>query len=394
MKSNLLAVFLIFFIAAGIAAADYGVLLNGELDVQGADKTKPKGNIVFAPWVSVPYSSSDLYISAGLNTSLAKDNYAALELFRFEYTYRGSPFVLFRLGRINWQDVSCFVAKGRFDGADFLYNLGKIRLGFNALYTGFLFKDTAYINVSPDDTKDYTVSFNWSDFGSTYFAPGRLITSLYGEFPGFPVGRGRLFASILAQFDLSGADEAYHTQYLLARYILGYKAFDLDAAGAVELTKTGENGVKPAFAFSLEGGWQLPTAITDRISIKLAWASGEGSKTAAFFPITMEAMSFVLGPAFSGMMNIQVNYNVRLLPSFSAELGGLYFIRTDSKSFIAPYLESSSYPLGLELNTSLLWVPFSDLALTLKGGFFLPGPAWADDAPVLWRLTLGTMLSF
>jgi len=277
---------------------------------------------------------------------------------------------------------------------DFIYNLGKIRLGVNALYTGLQFKDTAYVNVSPGDHKNYSVNFNWSDFGNTYFAPPRLLTSLYGEFPGYPAGRGKLFAGIMAQFDFSDADEAFHTQYLLLRHTLVYKAFDLELAGAAELENTKANGIKPAFAFSLEGGWQLPTAISDRLSLCLAWASGEGDITGTFFPVTREAMSFILMPALSGMMFIRVNYRVRLLPSLSAELAGFYFIRTDSSSFIAPSLNKDSYPLGLELNTGLLWVPVSDLALTLKGGIFLPGPAWADDAPVLWRLTLGTVFSF
>ena len=389
------------FTLTGLFAADFGAFIQGELDVVGQDETTTSGTIIFAPWVSVPFEKSELYISAGLNASISSehssaDSYAAPELFQLEFSMRPSSLFSFRVGRIFWQDTSGFIAKGRFDGADFVFDLGKIRLGINGLYTGFLFKDTAEINISPTDTKDYDAAFDWADFADTYFAPRRLMISVYGEFPGFPSGRGRLYAGHMAQFDLSDAEERFHTQYLMLRHILVLRAFDLDVAGAVELENTGADGVKPAIAFSLEGGWQLPTAIKDRISLGLAWASGDGSGTGAFFPITREARGVVLEPCLSGMMIIKANYQAKLLPSLSAELGGLYFIRVDSTSFTAAYLEDDSYPLGLELDAGFLWVPLSDLSFSLKGGVFLPktGSAWADNAPVLWRVTAGTTFSF
>ena len=377
-------------------AADFGVLLNGKFDVAGADETDASGSVILAPWFSLPFEKSELYISAGLNVSISDDIYFAPEIFRLEFSSQPSPLFSFRVGRFPWEDPSGLVAKGRFDGADILLNIGKVRLGVNGLYTGFLFKDTAEINVSPTDTKDYSAGFDWAEFTDTYFAPRRVIASLYGEFPGIPSGRGRLYAGLAAQFDLSGADEAFHTQYLLLRHNLVFKAFDLIVSGAAELENTEADGLRPAFAFSLEGGWQLPGAMPDRLSLGAAWASGDGSATAAFFPVTMEAMSFVLRPAFSGIMIIKANYKARLLQSLSAELGGLYFIRTDSNSFVYPSLEDDSYPLGAEMDLGLLWVPLSDLSLSLKGGVFLPktGTAWSDDAPVLWRITVGTMFSF
>jgi len=182
---------------AGLYAADHGILLNMELDVDGADETHTRGTIIIAPWISFAFESSELYISAGLNTSISKDNYFAPELFRLEYSSWKHDKLSFRFGRITWQDPSRLIAKGRFDGADLRYSKGKINLGFNLLYTGLLFKDTAYISVSPTD-KDYSENFDWTDFANTYFAPRRLLTSLYGEFPGFPRGRGLFYASLLA----------------------------------------------------------------------------------------------------------------------------------------------------------------------------------------------------
>ena len=271
-----------------------------------------------------------------------------------------------------------------------------MKLGFNAFYTGFLFKDTAYINPGPFDTKNYNLDFDWSEFADTYFAPRHLMASLYGEFPGLPFGRGQLFAALMAQFDLSDAGEKYHTQYLLVRHNLMYKVFDLAVSGAAELTNTEEDGLKPAFAASVEAGLQLPTAIRDRISLSFEWASGDGKGTAAFYPVTNEARSYVLKPALSGIMIIKANYHMKPFSSLSADIGGSYFIRNDFVSFSAPYLEDDSYPLGLELGAGLLWVPISDISLTIKGGVFLPetGSAWSSDAPMQWRITAGTIFSF
>ena len=397
MKRILLFVIICFaFSLTGLFAIEYGGLVIGELNAEGQEETDISGSVILAPWLSMPFDDAGLYVSAGLNMSFGEETVFAPELFRLEYSSRVSPLVSFRAGRITWGDPSGLVAKGRFDGADFLFDLGEIRLGVNALYTGFLFKDTADINVSPDDTKDYSVNFDWADFGGTYFAPRRLLASVYGEFPGLPAERGHFYAGLAAQFDLSGAGEAYHTQYILLRHTLVYKTFDLGASGAVELENTKADGFKPAFALSVEGGWQPPTAIKDRVSLGVAWASGEGSFTSAFFPVTREAQGYALKPLLSGMMVIKAKYEAMALPGLSAEAEVRYFIRTDSTSFAMPYLENSSYALGAELDAGAVWVPFSDLTFSLKGGVFIPktGAAWADDAPVIWRVTAGMIFSF
>ena len=377
-------------------AVDYGGLVKGEFEAAGLDETDTTGNIILAPWLSLPFDKAELSLSAGLNMNFADEQYFAPELFRLEYSHTLSDLFSFKVGRFTWQDPSHVIAQGRFDGAEVFFSFGKIRLGASVLYTGFLFKDTADINVSPTDTTDYAAALDWSDFGNTYFAPRRLMAAVYGEFPGFPSGMGHLYAGLMAQFDLSNADERFHTQYLLVRHTLVIKDFDIAIAGVMELEHTEADGLRPAFAVTLEGGWQVPGMLSDRLSLGFSWASGDGTSTAAFFPIVREARSYVLESVFSGIMIINAAYKVRLLSSLSAEVGGSYFIRTDATSFTAPYLEDDSYPLGLELDTSVVWVPFSDLSVSAKGGVFLPrtGTAWAADAPVFWRITLGAFFSF
>ena len=382
--------------APGVHAVDAGAFIQSEFEAYGQDDTDMYGAVIFAPWVSVPLGESELYVSAGVHANFGDETIIAPDLFRLEFSSRIASMLTLRLGRINWLDPSGFVAKGRFDGLDVFFDSGRIRLGISGLYTGLLFKDAVEINVSPTDSADYDSAFDWGDFSNTYFAPRRAIASLYGEFPGFLADRSRLFAGIMGQFDLSDADEKFNTQYALLRHVLVYKVFDFDLAGAAELENTEAEGLRPGIAVSAEIGVQLPTPIPDRFSLGFSWASGEGPSTAPFFPITREAQSFVLEPRLSGMMILSANYMALFARTLSVELGGKYFLRNDSESFTAPYLEDDSYPLGLELGGSLQWVPLSDISFTVRGGVFLPstGSAWADDAPVLWRVTAGLAISF
>ena len=389
------AVLFITCVLGNTFATDFGVVLYGEFIAEGGDETDTSGKTTLSPWFSLPLDVGELFFSAGLGVHYAEKTVFVPELLRLEYSTILAPFTV-RAGRIPWRDPSGFTAKGLFDGADFSMDLGQIRFGAVAFYTGLLYKNTADINVSPGDPRDYSLPLDWNDFGDTYFAPRRLIAALYGEFPGLPRHRGNLYAGILAQFDVSEADKRFHTQYLLLRHTLDYHIFDLSAAGAVELENTKEDGVRAALALSLDGGARLPLSLKNRLSLGMRWTSGEGSQTAAFFPVIREAQGLVLKPHFSGIMVIRTNFEARLLPSLSAGLGGRYFIRTDSESFADPDITKDKHPLGAEFFSSLLWVPYSDLSFSAEGGIFLPktGTAMRDDAPVRWSLTLGTIFSF
>ena len=387
--------------------ADFGIVLSEGLIAEHNDETAFASKTTVSPWLSLPLGVADFYISAGFSADYEDKFTFFPELHKLEFSYRypvNSPAVSatgtsfrfgFRLGRILWQDPALLAASGLFDGLDVFTELGSVRLGAAAFYTGFLYRNTANINISPGDLTNYNVAFDWNDFEGTYFAPRRLLTSLYSDFPGFPFGRGDFHAGLLAQFDFSDAEEAYHTQYLLLRYIYLYKRFDFTAAGAMELENTEDGGIRPAFAFSLEGAWQT-WFLRDRLALGIRWASGDGPNTAAFFPVVREAQGIVLKTVLSGMMTVRAHYEARLIPSLSAQVEGRYFIRTDSKSFADPYIVHDSYLLGAELDGGMVWVPFSDLSFSMVGGIFLPktGKAMANDAPLRWSLNLTTIFSF
>jgi hypothetical protein len=303
-----------------------------------------------------------------------------------------------RAGRIPWQDVTGFVAKGRLDGIDLLYNLGNLRLGAAAFYTGLLYSDAADLNSSPEDPKSYDAGFDWGDFAGTYFAPRRFITSLYGEFPGFPFSRGSLYTGLLAQFDLSGIDSPFNTQYFLARYRFDYNQFTLNADGAIELENTAASGLRAAFAASLDASWEIPFSMRNRIYLGMRWASGNGEGIAPFFPLIRESQGLILKPGLSGIMTVFSSFQLNFLPSVTADLGVRYFLRTDSFTFSDPDvdLNSNSYAIGAELSAAFLWIPFSDISFSLEGGIFLPGTGavMRSGAPVRWALGLGTIFSF
>ena len=396
---RIILVIAVFIVSIPNAFADFGLVLSEGFLAENNDETVIANKVTMAPWLSLPLGGADLYLSAGLNANYEEKFFFVPELFRAELSYRiaaANSYALgMRLGRIKWQDPTRFTAIGTFDGAEVFAELGSISLGAAALYTGFLYKNTANINISPGDPKDYGATFEWGNFEKTYFAPRRLLTSIYGDFPAFPSGRGNIQAGLLAQFDFSDAAEAFHTQYLLLRYAFYYKSLDLVAAGTMELENTDASGFRTAYAFSAEGGWQTGLLV-DRLSLGLRWASGDSPASASFFPIIREAQGIAFKPILSGMMIIRANYQVRLLPTLSAQLGGRYFIRTDSTSYYDPHIGHDSYLLGAEADGTFLWLPFSDLSFSMSGGIFFPktGSAMADNAPLRWAINFGAIFSF
>jgi len=386
---------IVCFSALTFTFADLGIVLSEGFTAENKGESNFASKTTLAPWLSLPFGASDFYLSAGVSAYYDEELLFIPEIFRFELNIKPNPVFGLRLGRFYWHDPSRFIAFGYLDGADFSLNLGAARIGLAGFYTGFLYKDTASINISPGDRKDYSADFDWTDFADTYFAPRRFLASVYGDFPCFPIGRGNLDAGLLAQFDLSDSDESFNTQYLLLRYTTYYKRFDFAAGGALELENTKADGVKLAYAFSLEGG--LQTGLTnDRFALGLRYASGSGPDTAAFFPLVREAQGVVFDPVLSGMMILRANYQARLHESFAFQFGGRYFIRTDSKSFTDPYIKNDSYLLGAEADAVVYWNPVSDLAFAFSGGIYFPqtGQAMASDAPQRWTFGLEAIFSF
>jgi hypothetical protein len=380
-------------------AADFGVIVNEQFETALQDPSDGENLLsktVLAPWLSLPLGdTADFYLSAG-GSLYHREGVTDVfpELFRLEAALRPVPSLTLRAGRIDYQDPARFTAKGRFDGLDAVWDAGPLRLGIGAYYTGFLYRNTATISVTPGDPADYAAALDYGDFAATYFAPRRALGAVHLEYPGFILKRGAIYAGFLSQYDLSDAGEKIHTQYLLLRYAFSAPGgFDVSAAGAASLRVPGSG--KAAFASTLEAGVLLPGSLPDRLSLGVRWASGEGPSTAAYFPVIKEAQGTVIKSGFSGLMVVSAGYEARFLSSLSAGLEGRYFLRTDSATFTDPHLKGASRLLGLELSLSLRWAPVSDLSFSLGGGLFLPRTGEAlKEAPVSGQVSAGMIFSF
>ena len=370
---------------------DFGAAISGEFAAASYGESAVGGNTILAPWLAFPINDiSRFYLSAGLNMDFDEGAVFIPELFALEYSVSPIPLLEVRAGRIGWQDVTGFTAKGFFDGAEARFNLGMVDFGAAVFYTGLLYKGTANINATKGDPKDYHAKLDWKEFAKTYSAPRRLLASLHWQLPGLPYMRGRLFASAFTQVDLSDAKDRNTSFYFLARHALGYKRFDLDVAGAVSFGLLGTG-----FAFTAEGGWQTGL-LNDRLSVGLRWASGEKGAIASYFPVTMEVQGVAIRPLFAGIMVGRVKYEARIFETLSAHAGARYFFRTDSVTFKDVHIENDKYSLGLEFDIGAIWAPFSDLSFSLVGGVFLPGAGGAmkSDSPARFSITVGSIFSF
>jgi hypothetical protein len=277
--------------------------------------------------------------------------------------------------------------------------MGKTRLSAGALYTGLLYKKAAYILITPGDYDAY------HDLDS-YFASRRLAFSLGWEIPAIFDTDGTLDLGLVGQFDLNepeerlAGDAKVHFQYALAGFTLPFwDYFNAELGALVGVIEEGNADTLLCFAASADLVWLPPGALNDRLSLGAALSSGarEGALQ-AFLPINTIARGKILRPNLSGLALVEAGYTARLHPSLSAELAAAYFFRTDSYTYSDPELDPASLSslLGGEVYGGLSWGPVSDIAFTLGGGAFFPGSggAFAADAPLRWRVSLETILSF
>jgi hypothetical protein len=394
--------FLLLAIPGSVFSADFGLLLNQVPALESAaGETAPSYTGTLVPWFSMPLGGrSSLYLSGGVSIRYTETEEWKFipELYRFEAVFRSASRAELKFGRVEFHDPSGYTASGLFDGliASFNAGLGRIRAG--AFYTGLLHKRTAHIAMTEAERADYDAPVDWAE-GESYFAPSRALVFFEWEQAGLITERDKLSLGLLGQWDVSDLfgfsavppSPYYHSQYLTARYIFPvHTSIDLNAGGAAELIE--EEGGAPGFALStfLGAGWLLPTALSDRLSLELRWASGNAGLFKAFNPVSTRLQGRVLQARFSGLAVIEGRYNVRLASTVSTEIAALCFFRTDENT-IADAV-GSSYFLGTEVYGRCMWVPVPDLSLILGGGVFLPQGAYKGQE-LRWKGSLGLMVS-
>ncbi|MDR1374708.1 MAG: hypothetical protein LBJ24_07030 [Treponema sp.] len=373
----------------GLAVRQNALLSDGDHSYGDIEYT---GTVV--PWFAAPLGDkADLYLSGGLSAEYTEDEWRPLpELYRFELIYDPRPGLRIETGRLSFGGNGPVMA-GLFDGVSFRLNTGGGRLGGSVLYTGLLYKKSAYIVMTAKDRMHY-------DDRDGYFASRRLAAEINWEYTGIFNTRNTLSVSGAAQFDLNGADALFHSQYLQANLgiPLGGRV-NAGLGGVVEAAEETGKDLYAAFALSAEMQWMLPTALQDRLSLTGWFASGAwNNRIGSFIPLTTQARGKVLRPESSGIALAETAYTVRLHPRLAADLSGAYYFRTDTETFQKTGVDrlSNSPLLGGEVYGGLSWAPFSDMLVSAGGGVFLPrtGKVFADDADLIYRVVLEASISF
>jgi hypothetical protein len=384
-------VFLCVFCVNFCFGFDFGLLLSENAIVEdpgsGAELTNTSTAL---PWFSSALgANADLYLSAAVTAKYEDKDWSLVpELYRSALDLRPGRGFSVSVGRIHYTDTLGFIASGLFDGAAFQAELGKNTFNIGAYYTGFIYKRTAHITMTKDDTADYDSPFSWNDM-SSYFAPRRALAALEWSRTDTFIEDGTLTVGLLGQLDLTGTE--YHSQYLTLRYGLPLGSLgEVEAAGTGELIENAGQ-IQASMAFLANGAWLVPGKLQDRLMFGFRWTSGKLNDTfAAFSPVSTLEQGRLLKAKLSGFMTAEAGYQIRFREQLSASLSVLYFLRTDRESFSDPELNMGNSPfLGGELNGELIWAPASDLSLTLGGGIFIPGPALNSGASPRWQVSLG-----
>jgi hypothetical protein len=350
------------------------------------------------PWVSAALGGkAGFYLSAKVTFQYEHDLWAEpvlAELERTELNFRPVQALYMVLGRQSYRDTGGMILSGLFDGIYGSIGLSHARISLGALYTGFLYKDTAEITMTAADQNRRLSVLDYADL-DTYFATRRVLVPLDLEFPDLG-SRLSLALSLLAQFDLNDAP-ALHTQYLETR-------FGIDAADSLRFSLTGVGGLREPegldlgmnFAAAFAMDWDLPGALTDMLSAEVRWGSGAvNERIGPFIPVSGIVQGMVFTPALPGLMNARAAYTARFGRAVSFAAEGVFFWRTDLETLTDAELNSMSGArfLGTEVRGSLVWAVQSALRLNAGGGAFFPGSAFVEGAGIRWKVNAGIILS-
>jgi hypothetical protein len=398
VKRLLLAAACGLALGGALGAADFGLLLDTAA-AYGAPETKAPGpgfSGGLSPWFSlgIPERLS-FFFSASVSLSRQDRLWDAplIELERTELNIRPLPALYLSLGRLYFRDPAGLVAAGLFDGASVTAGLGMARITGAAFYTGFLYKKTAGIVLSQEDSARYDLP---QDYGNldTYFASRRLLAALTAGFPDLSP-RVSLEASALAQFDLNDVERPLHGQYLEV-------LCSLEAADTLRLNLSGIGAAAEqgslAWGLAFLGGaeWAPPGALRDLVTGEFFWGSGAVTEELGpLRPVSGITRGMVFTPALSALMDAHLSYRARPGAGLSAEAQGSLFWRTDLETLKDRELDSASASrfLGGEFYGQAVWAPQSALRLSAGAGLFIPGPAFKAGAKLRWKAELSAVVS-
>jgi hypothetical protein len=222
-----------------------------------------------------------------------------------------------------------------------------------------------------------------------------LFATLGWDVPGLLFALDTLSLEAIFQFDVSAHDEPLHSQYIEVGYTLfPIRRFQFDLGVIVEGMESSAAGFQAAFAGYADVKLDFPGSLNDRLSIGARSSSGKvNDAVTAFNPINGHSGGMIFTPKFSSIAIISSTYEARLFEPLSFDFATRYFLRTDKTGVGGAEIDSDSPYLGTECYSSLIWAPMDDISLTLGGGAFFPGKAFASETPVKWSISLGLILS-
>jgi len=394
MKSKLLTC--VFFLALlpslFLSASDFGLLLEGSVLREITEEKEYAGGLV--PWFTTPLGTAgDFYIAARAQAEYKQDKWTIIpELMRTEVAYRWDSLEV-KAGRIQYSDPLGFIASGLFDGARVSLDIGNGSLGAGVWYTGLLYKTTAAITMTEADLAAYNTVLEYNNFKDTYFAPRRLLAAVDWEHPAL-AERILFKAALIGQFDLSGNETRYNSQYVALKAGIPVNRFAFELGGCAEIAQAAGRH-QFSFAGELGVSWMPPLGIPNRLMLVGRFSGGTvNDNFTAFIPITTAAQGNILKAKLSGLSTINLEYIARLHKTFSIGIQDSYFILSDLGTYYGLPAGREGYFLGNEFFGFLVWSPVSDLQFRGGGGVFLPSMGNADpEGKKLWRVEISMNLA-
>ena len=391
MKRILLPL-LLFCTAVFAFSIDFGVLVDQQFEM---NNTTADYNPILIPWFSWNTDNGvSLYLSGLLSLQYNKfkdGSGSSLDLFpefsRFSLSYRHAGFYA-AAGRIAYTDAMGMIASGLFDGSKIEANIPVGTISAAALYTGFLYKKTAEINMTADDIAANSMPWNISDFGS-YYASKRLLTSLRLDLP--LAEYNTITFEALTQIDLNNREDSLNSQYtavMAELYPQGKSGFIFGLLFEAMENRKGE--FNAAFGAMFRYKTDVPGFLNDGFNVTMKFTSGSWGKTfTAFTPVTSHSQAKFLPLSISGLGMFSTDYTVLFHRTLKAEASFSYYMRT----YKDPELKGVFY--GGEVWGSIVWQPFSELRLLFEGGAFFPNMGNIfSGTDTLWKARAGLVLSF
>ena len=397
MKRILLLSVPLLLSAAFVFSLDFGLLADQELELTNHVSSYTPA---VTPWFSWEGERTSVYVSGILTLkyyhydSEREDSSGWVEpLLRPELSYcavkhRIGQRYFVEAGRIEYTDVMDFTASGLFDGLRFkaLTPVGSINIG--TFYTGFLYKETAEILMTPHDHYQYAQVWN-GDFDS-YTASRRAFTAVRWD---MPLGEDNILsAESLFQFDLNDTDDVLNSQYGEVQMVFYLPHMPELTVGALfEAMEYKDRDSTIALGALARARTDVPGSLNDRFSAAIKLSSGRGNDTfTAVMPISARAQGMVFSETISGLASFSADYTVRVLESLLIDSSLRYFARTYNEPEVKGYL------YGGECWASVAWQPLDDIRFTLGGGAFFPslGNVYPDGTDLMWKFIAGLSLSF